>query len=81
MALNKKCTGSTKASVDNQSSNFECCDNGQSRRNRRRQIHSLRSKRFCGFSEQGKIEERDFDNFASGEMGAKKWSVGGGGKE
>ena len=42
---------------------------------------SLRSKRFCGFSEQRKTEERDFDNFATGEMGAKKWSVGGGGKE
>ena len=27
--------------------------------------YSLRSKRFCGFSEQRKTEERDFDNFAA----------------
>ena len=30
--------------------------------------NSLRSKRFCGFSEQRKTEERDFDNFAAQEM-------------
>ena len=30
---------------------------------------SLRSKRFCGFSEQRKTEERKFDNFAAQEMG------------
>ena len=43
---------------------------------------SLRSKRFCGFSEHRKTEERDFDNFAAQEMGtSEKWSEGGGGKE
>ena len=36
-------------------------------------LHSLRSKRFCGFSEQRKTEEQDFDNFATGEMRAKKF--------
>ena len=40
---------------------------------------SLSSKRFCGFSEQRKTEERDFDNFAAQEMGtSEKWSEGGG---
>ena len=48
---------------------------------RHSKLYSLRSKRFCGFSEHRKTEERDFDNFATGEMGAKKWSVGEGGKE
>ena len=43
---------------------------------------SLRSKRFCGFSEQRKIEERDFDNFAAQEMGtSEKMERGGRGKE
>ena len=44
---------------------------------------SLRSKRFCGFSEQRKTEERDFDNFAAQEMGTSvKMERGGrGGKE
>ena len=45
-------------------------------------LNSLRSKRFCGFSEQRKTEERDFGNFAAQEMGtSEKWSEGGGGKE
>ena len=44
---------------------------------------SLRSKRFCGFPEQRKTEERDFDNFAAQEMGTtEKIERGGrGGKE
>ena len=33
---------------------------------------SLRSKLFCGFSEQRKTEERDFDNFAAQEMGTSE---------
>ena len=33
---------------------------------------SLRSKRFCGFSVQRKIEERDFDNFAAQEVGTSE---------
>ena len=33
---------------------------------------SLRSKRFCGFSEQRKTEEQDFDNFAAQEMGTSE---------
>ena len=42
---------------------------------------SLRSKRFCGFLEQRKIEERDFDNFAAQEMGtSEKMERGGRGK-
>ena len=44
--------------------------------------NSLRSKRFCGFSEQRKTEERDFDNFAAQEMGtSEKVERGGRGKE
>ena len=43
--------------------------------------NSLRSKRFCGFSEQRKTEERDFDNFAAQEMGtSEKMERGGKGK-
>ena len=47
---------------------------------------SLSSKRFCGFSEQRKTEERDFDNFAAQEMGTSencgtKNGVGGRGEE
>ena len=43
---------------------------------------SLRSKHFCGFSEQRKTEERDFDNFAAQEMGtSEKMERGGRGKE
>ena len=42
---------------------------------------SLRSKRFCGFSEQKKTEERDFDNFAAQEMGkSEKMERGGRGE-
>ena len=42
----------------------------------------MRGKRFCGFSEHRKTEERDFDNFAAQEMGAsEKWSEWGGGME
>ena len=42
---------------------------------------SLRSKRFCGFSEQRKTEERDFDDFAAQEMGtSEKIERGGGGR-
>ena len=48
VALNKKCTGSTKASVGNQSSNFECCDNGQSWRKRSRQIQKSTVHRHNG---------------------------------
>ena len=45
-------------------------------------LFSLRSKRFCGFSEQRKTEERDFDNFAAQEMGtSKKIERGGRGEE
>ena len=42
---------------------------------------SLRSKRFCGFSEHRKTEERDFDNFAAQEMGtSEKMERGGRGE-
>ena len=42
---------------------------------------SLRSKRFCGFSEHRETEKRDFDNFAAQEKGtSEKWSEGGGGR-
>ena len=41
---------------------------------------SLRSKRFCGFSEQRKTEERDFDDFAAQEMGTSEKNRAGGGE-
>ena len=54
---------------------FECpdCTNNK--------VSSLRIKRFCGFSEQRKTEERDFDNFAAQEMGTSEKMDRGGRRE
>ena len=48
---------------------FEACSYMYSHIWKRLVTISLRSKSFCGFSEQRKTEEQDFDNFARQEMG------------
>ena len=50
-------------------------------RGAKRHNRSLRGKRFCGFSEQRKTEERDFDNFAAQEIGTSEKIERGGRRE